>query len=285
MSGQEETAELPSDWDEQWEEHNLKAAAAEERTSVGHFVAGEDEIQAIYDSVAETGPGPVFLLPYVNLLLTDSNNAAVPGRRFECSPRARDDNASSVPEQHPLCAIVKVMDEAADDEVIRMYVYSITDPFVVDTIVHCTKSKNIRVILHPAMDSVDCFQKFCRKIPRGRDGTSPKHQLSNNVEFRAYNLKGLHCNEYTSMNEKSIITASRTLVGSYNLSYHARIQNKESMYCLATAQEYIDAFDRDWALRRCYRTESSTYSTRIQLYSKKCHPMTKPPAKGADNAG
>lgn len=100
MSGEKETFELPSDWDEQWEEHNLKASATEARNSAGYFVAGEDEIQAICDSVAETGPGPGpgFLLPYMNLLLSDldSNDAAVPGRRFECSPRARDDNDSSI---------------------------------------------------------------------------------------------------------------------------------------------------------------------------------------------
>ena len=50
------------------------------------------------------------------------------------------------------------------------------------------------------------------------------------------------------MHDTTIITASRTLVGSYNLSYQARqVYNKESLYCLATTQEYVDAFDRDWA--------------------------------------
>ena len=249
MSGEAEEVQLPSDWDEQWEEHNLRASEAEAETSAGHFVTDGDEIQEMYDSVQETGPaGPGFLLPYTNLLLTDPDNPVVPGRRFECSPRKKDDNASTVPDQHPLRAIVKVLDEAADDEVIRMYIYSITDPFMIDTIVHCTKSKNIRVILHPNNESVDSFQKFCRNIPRGSDGTSPKHQIKNNVEFRVYNRVGAHCNEYTSMHDKTIITASRTLVGSDNLSYQARVYNKKSMYCLTTTQEYIDAFERDWAL-------------------------------------
>ena len=117
----------------------------------------------------------------MNLLLKDSNDAVVPGGRFQCSPRRKDDNASTVPEQHPLRAIVKVMDEAPDDDAIRMHIYSITDPFMIDTIVHCTKSKNIRVILHPSKESVDSFQMFCRNIPRGSDGTSPKHQITNNT--------------------------------------------------------------------------------------------------------
>ena len=67
------------------------------------------------------------------------------------------------------------------------------------------------------------------------------------MEFRAFRLDGEYCNEYTSMHEKKIITPELTLVGSYNLTYQARVYNSESSYCIATIDQDTSRFDAEWA--------------------------------------
>jgi hypothetical protein len=148
-----------------------------------------------------------------------------------------------VPLLHPIRALAKVMDDAEDESVIRMYIYSITDPYIVDIMVHCAKSKDIRIILNPEMYSLAKIQQFCSSFSRGPDGTNPKHVIARSMEFRTLQVNGAYCNEYTAMREKKIITTKLTLVGSYNLSYQARISNQESMYCIATTDQDIRVFD------------------------------------------
>ena len=66
------------------------------------------------------------------------------------------------------------------------------------------------------------------------------------MEFRALQLDGTYCNEDTAMHEKKVITTKLTLVGSYNLTYQARIFNQESMYCISTTDQDIQVFDEQW---------------------------------------
>jgi phosphatidylserine/phosphatidylglycerophosphate/cardiolipin synthase-like enzyme len=49
------------------------------------------------------------------------------------------------------------------------------------------------------------------------------------------------------MHEKKIITPELTLVGSYNLTFQARVYNSESIYCIATTDQDTSRFDAEWA--------------------------------------
>ena len=48
------------------------------------------------------------------------------------------------------------------------------------------------------------------------------------------------------MHEKKIVTPQYTVVGSYNLTYQARVYNRESIYILDTTNQDVEAFDNEW---------------------------------------
>ena len=90
----------------------------EDSWEAGHFQDVDDLDEQVYGSIEQVAPA----------------------KQFHCSPRAKD--------------IVKVMDAAPDNSIVRVYIYSIDDddPYIIDTMVHCAKSKYIRVILHPSQN-------------------------------------------------------------------------------------------------------------------------------------
>ena len=214
----------------------------EDSWEAGHFQDVDDLDEQVYGSIEQAGEG--FFITALKLFLQTD---VAPGKQFHCSPREKDNAPGDVPLMHPIRAIVKVMDAAPDNSIIRMYIYSIDDPYVIDTMVHCAKSKYIRVILHPSQKSIEKIAQFCRNFSRGPDGTSPRHLVETSMEFRAFKLDGERCNEYTSMHEKKIITPDLTVVGSYNLTYQARVWNSESIYCIATTDQDTRRFDEEWA--------------------------------------
>lgn len=48
------------------------------------------------------------------------------------------------------------------------------------------------------------------------------------------------------MHEKKIVTPKYTVVGSYNLTYQARVYNRESIYILDTTELDVESFDNEW---------------------------------------
>ena len=137
-----------------------------DRCAAGHFQDDSDLEQALYNSVPT--PGAAFFIHGIQAFLkNEGGNEAVAGSRFTCSPRQADNTPQDVPLLHPIRALAKVMGDAEDESVIRMYIYSITDAYVVDIMVHCAKSKDIRIIIHPEMYSLSKIQKVLFQFLEG----------------------------------------------------------------------------------------------------------------------
>ena len=128
------------------------------------------------------------------------------------------------------------MHDAPDLSVVRIYAYSLTDPYVIDMIAHYAKSKQMKVILHPDQHTIRRIQEFCTNIPTAADGSNPRQLISRLVEIRAFPLDSPQCNEFTAMHGKSIITESLAIVGSYNLSVR-RAAKIESLHTVSKQQK------------------------------------------------
>jgi len=70
---------------------------------------------------------------------------------FCTTPRPDYDKSPlTVPTQHPLRAIAKVLNEAPMGSIVRFYAYSLTDPFVLDLFTHHGNDKTVNVIINPS---------------------------------------------------------------------------------------------------------------------------------------
>jgi hypothetical protein len=215
----------------------------------GAVWAGEEEsdgyVKSIYDSLRDqtsTPPGRGWFIP--DLATFHVPTAA--SNRFSCTPREYDQAPGDVPPDHPVRAVAGILAAAPELSIIRIYAYSLTDPYVIGMIAHHAKSKVIQIILHPDLHSIRRIKEFCANIPTAAGGSNPQRVLSSRVEIRVFQLDGPHCNEFSAMHGKSIITDSLLLVGSYNLSVQARCKNKELVYVIETTDENKTMFDNEW---------------------------------------
>ncbi|KAL3920395.1 MAG: hypothetical protein SGARI_006956, partial [Bacillariaceae sp.] len=165
--------------------------------------------------------------------------------RFFCEPREWDQAPSDVPVAHPLRAIADVLDKAPNRSLVRVWAYSLTDPYAIDMLTHHSKFKTMRVILHPDRYSVEQILKFCRNIPSSKEG-DPIILIKSLVQIRVAKMNAHHCEYRSSMHRKAIITASKIVVGSYNLSCLARCKNAESVYVVDTTEADKNQFDATW---------------------------------------
>ena len=218
-----------------------------EHGNESNFEDCEEEISEIY-KLAQKNIGSSFIITALQAYLnTDGGNDVVTGGRFVCSPRQRDANPGTVPIMHPLRAIAKVLClDHGDDAVIRMYVYAIDDPYALDILLHSAKSTKVKIIIEPSLRNVHAIQEFCKSFSLAPDGTRPRTLFQNLFEFRAFQKNAAHCHSFSSMHEKKIVTPQYTVVGSYNLTYQARVYNRESIYILDTTNQDVEAFDNEW---------------------------------------
>ena len=213
--------------------------------------AGEEEsddyVRSIYESLrnqSHTPPEKGWFIP--DLALFHTSVSVVSGSRFSCTPRDYDQAPGDVPANHPVRAISRLMHDAPDLSVVRIYAYSLTDPYVIDMIAHYARSKQVKIIMHPDQHTIRRIQEFCNNTPTAPDGSNPRHLFSRLVEIRAFPLDSPHCNEFTAMHGKSIITESLAVVGSYNLSVQARCKNREFVYCVESTDVDKAEFDAEW---------------------------------------
>jgi hypothetical protein len=150
------------------------------------------------------------------------------GRRFFSQPREKDQQPLDTPDDHPLRAVAAVMEAAPDRSVIRVYAYSLTDPYFIDLITHHCKTKRIHVILEPNQLSIKVTKQVSVAFDATKAGNSEPAKallLSTNIMFRVANCYP-HFPE-TSMNIKGLITNDWTILGSYNFCLAARYKNWE----------------------------------------------------------
>jgi phosphatidylserine/phosphatidylglycerophosphate/cardiolipin synthase-like enzyme len=121
--------------------------------------------------------------------------------------------------------------------VIRVYAYSLTDPYFIDRIIHHCKTKRFHVILGANETSIHVIKRVCSNFDAIKVGDSePAKALlqSCNVIFRV-----VSCSQHfpeTSVHMKGIVTDNWTLLGSYNFSMAARYKNWEQLLCMRTKQ-------------------------------------------------
>ena len=162
-------------------------------------------------------------------------------RHFYSAPKSLShlQNPSSTPRDHPLRAIAWILETAAQNSVVRVFCYSLTDPIAIDLLIHSGATREVRVILHPNEKSRRAMKEFVDQ--------HGKNAFLENMEIRLANLSGSPCeSRLVQMHDKSIITENYTTYGSYNLSSFARVGNWESLYVTDTHPKCRDAFDGIW---------------------------------------
>ena len=216
-----------------------------DRCAAGHFQDDSDLEQALYNSVPT--PGAAFFMRGIQAFL--KNEGGTRQLQEVDSPVHHDRPTTRL--RMFLCCILfelwrkswtmqkmKVLSECTSTQSLThtsLILWSIVrSPRIFESLftLRCTRYRK--------------FRKFCSNFSRGPDGTNPKHIIARSMEFRALQLDGTYCNEDTAMHEKKVITTKLTLVGSYNLTYQARIFNQESMYCISTTDQDIQVFDEQW---------------------------------------
>ena len=170
------------------------------------------------------------------------------GDRFYCEPRHRDQDPMDVPLDHPFRAILGVLYAGeqklapGDIATLRLYVYSLSCPFMIDTLIHYRKFFNLRVILHPAVHSLKMMKKFIDNIPVSEETGNPRACLEM-IEFRVADVSH---NTFASMHHKDLITEELMVIGSYNFSLAARCFNWETIIIAETREDDILRFDATW---------------------------------------
>ena len=132
----------------------------------GETMPDDSEIaRTYYDSLTPDDLGSGWFnrnLETLPTMVTVSN-----GARFRTSPRVYDDKtAASIPADHPLRAIAKVLKDAPTGTVIRIYMFMLTDPFAIDML--------IQLILHYDEEhkNKNTLEDFSRNTEPWRKGLS-----------------------------------------------------------------------------------------------------------------
>jgi hypothetical protein len=130
------------------------------------------------------------------------------GDRFYCEPRPRDENPTDVPADHPFRAILGVLHAAkqklklGEIATLRLYAYSLSCPYLIDTLIHYSKFFEVHVILHPTVHSLKMMKEFIDNIPVNGETGNPCAGLET-IEFRVADISH---NETASMHRNELIT-------------------------------------------------------------------------------
>mmetsp|Transcript_28103 Transcript_28103/g.43267 ORF Transcript_28103/g.43267 Transcript_28103/m.43267 type:complete len:287 (-) Transcript_28103:63-923(-) len=178
---------------------------------------------------------------------------------YSSVPRSADTSALTVPADHPLRAIAKVLEEAPPESTIRVYAYVWTCKYAIDLLLHYAAQYDLKIILN--YDDRDRVEAAAKSLASGGAGkTYSVNRISafldhtdDNHSYAMFALTGCRVVDVTgswisgsSMHEKCIITETKTVVGSYNLSYFARCKNYESVHVVDTVTKQCQDFDALW---------------------------------------
>lgn len=158
---------------------------------------------------------------------------------FHSAPASFDciEDPSLTAPDHPLRW---VLNAAVQHTKIRVLCYSLTDPVALELLVHAGLKCTVQVILYPdeRNKNVDEIKKFLDNY-----GKKLFHE-SLEIRIAAQSTSSSR----GSMHEKTIITESHAVYGSYNLSKLARAGNWESVVVVdSTPATSVQAFDTIWA--------------------------------------
>lgn len=216
---------------------------------------GDEAVQAVENSLKNSSPNTQKKLTtgwFIPQMANYHDCVSISdGRRYFSQPREEDQQPLDTPQDHPLRAVAAVMESAPPSSLIRVYAYSLTDPYFIDLITHHCQTKIIHVILEPNQISITVMKRVCNSFDATKAGHSePAKALlqSANIKFRVANCSP-HFPE-TSMHMKGIITAEWTILGSYTFSLAARYKNWEQIMCVRSHQVDTLWFDALWGTLR-----------------------------------
>lgn len=154
-----------------------------------------------------------------------------PGETFECSPEMGYTTIQNLAADHPLrgiftlfrIALNRFTDESSREGfTVRVYVYQLTDIYILDLLMHYSRVIPIKLILNPCIGTFKRVQEHAdfllSKARRNRalESLGTPHILLSALSVRLVNLDNL--SGYASMHRKSIMLDDISLVGSYNLT-------------------------------------------------------------------
>jgi PLD-like domain len=164
--------------------------------------------------------------------------------RYRTVPRSYNPSPQSVPAQHPIRAVAKAFHDAPKNSTIRIHAYMLTDPFVIDLLVHHGADKQLFLILDDNEKNTKAQHNFFSKY-----GTIARDAFTRRVQVQlARHDSTPFFSHYTQMHQKTIITEAFTFFGSYNLSCPARCASWESMVCVESTDSDVADFDKLWSL-------------------------------------
>ena len=101
------------------------------------------------------------------------------GNHFHCDPCQRDQDPVDIPLDHPFCATLGALHAAkqrlvpGDIATLHLFAHLIFCPCLTDTLIHCRKFFNPRVIPHPAVHSPKMIKNFVNNIPVSEEMGGP----------------------------------------------------------------------------------------------------------------
>ena len=167
--------------------------------------------------------------------------------------------------RHPLRVIAKVLHDAADGSLIRVYAaYMLTDPFAIDMLIHYGRRNPIRLILYRDEDEYN-LKSLCKFF--AKYGTLAGNAFEQRIQVQWVMKDTANCSRYTQMHMKTVVTDEICLIGSYNLSCPARCANWENLVALRSTEKDKADFDSLWTLL------ATAQSARKKRKEVRFHPM------------
>ena len=176
-------------------------------------------------------------------MATLSNSVDLSLSTFSTKPRPYDKRPSSVPAQHPIRAIARVLQEAPRNSTVRIYCYALSDPFALDLLIHHGGDKTVKIIMQPCERSKNRIKEMLKRFEK----VNSYDVFYARVQIRIANLNSPACTRYTSMHDNRLMTEQHCLYGSYNLTPVARCANWEAIALTNTLQREIDEFETAWS--------------------------------------
>ena len=175
---------------------------------------------------------------------------------YKSCPRSYDKDATSIPADHPIQAIAKVLDCSTENSIVRIQCYRLTDFFAIDLLLRYSSDRDLRVIIDyvakedigdvTKKNTVNALMKFLEFHKH-----YGSYAIFRQIEIRVAKTSATenrHCCVHgcSSMHEQQIITNSHSVYGSYDLTGHARCKNYESIRISQSREEEREAFDSQW---------------------------------------
>lgn len=125
--------------------HNLDSEDVEETI----YDEGDEAELAVQNALKDTSPNTKqkltgWFIPQMARYHEGVN--IMDGTRFFSQPREEDQQPLDTTEDHPLRAVAAAMEAAPDGSVIRVYAYSLTDPYFIDLIIHHIAKQNLSML-------------------------------------------------------------------------------------------------------------------------------------------